>query len=279
MIFVNNKILFLIAVVSTLSFAQTELKLQYNYAVELYNSENYFDAITELKRLQYFDDKKEYSDSINYFIAKSYKAGGKINEAIRYFSLAEIESKTKDKYFNLQIEIVRCNILRKTTDRALHILNLLESDSSFRNKSDEIIYWRGWALMFADQFDEASKQFANINPDHPLKFFAEEINERLYSVTLSKGLSYLIPGAGQFYTGHYLSGALSFGWNMLWGYTAINAFVQNRIFDGFIVGNLLWFRFYRGNFQNAEKFALEENIKIINNGLYFLQTEYLGEKP
>ncbi len=279
MIFVNNKIFFLIAVVSTYSFTQSELESQYNYAVALYNSENYFDAITELKRLQYFDDKKEYSDSINYLIAKSYKAGGKINDAIRYFTLAEIESTTKDKYFDLQIEIVRCNILRKTTDRALQILNLLECDSSLRNKSDEINYWRGWALMFADQFDEASKQFANISHNHPLKLFAEDINDRLYSVSLSKGLSYLIPGAGQFYTGHYFSSALSLGWNILWGYITINAFVQNRILDGFMVGNLLWFRFYRGNFQNAEKFALEENIKIINNGLYFLETEYSGEKP
>ncbi|MBZ0199439.1 MAG: hypothetical protein K8H86_06200 [Ignavibacteriaceae bacterium] len=279
MIFVTKKILFITAVVSTLSFAQTEPELQYNYAVKLYNSENYFDAITELKRLRFFDDKNEYSNSSNYLIAKSYKAGAKFDDAIRYFTLAEIENTNQERYFNLRIEIVRCNILRRTTDRAMQILSSLENDSAYKSKSNQINYWRGWALMFNDRFDEASKQFANINPNHPLKLFAEGIDDKLYSVPVAKSLSYLIPGAGQFYTGNYFSGTLSFGWNLLWGYLTVNAFIQNRIFDGFMVGNLLWFRFYRGNFQNAEKFALEENVKIINDGFYFLQTGYSGEKP
>lgn len=72
---------------------------------------------------------------------------------------------------------------------------------------------------------------------------------------------------------------LSLGWNVLWGYLTIKAFVDERIFDGFVIGNFLWLRFYVGNIQNAETFANEENVKIANKALYYLQYQYEGEKP
>jgi len=89
----------------------------------------------------------------------------------------------------------------------------------------------------------------------------------------------IIPGAGQFYTGEYVSGLLSLGWNVLWGYLTIKSFVDDRIFDGIMVGSLLWLRFYNGNTYNAEKFAEEKNLLISNKALLFLQHGYEGEKP
>jgi hypothetical protein len=65
----------------------------------------------------------------------------------------------------------------------------------------------------------------------------------------------------------------------LWGYTTITAFQANRIFDGIMVADLLWLRFYNGNNQNAEKFAIEKNLEISNNALIYLQNVYQGEKP
>jgi hypothetical protein len=55
--------------------------------------------------------------------------------------------------------------------------------------------------------------------------------------------------------------------------------VEDRIFDGLAVTNLLWFRFYRGNLQNAEKFAVEKNLQITNKSLSYLQYSYKGLKP
>jgi hypothetical protein len=89
----------------------------------------------------------------------------------------------------------------------------------------------------------------------------------------------ILPGFGQFYTGEYLGGLLSIAWNVFAGYLTINAFNQERIFDGIVTANLLWFRFYRGNFQNAEKFAQEKNLLIMNETLNFLQNEFIGLKP
>ncbi len=279
MIFAIKRATLFLSIFTTAAFSQITLQQQHDYAICLYNSEEYFDAITEFKRLLFFDGKNEFTFEANSMIGKSYKAGAKFDDAIRYFVLAQIAAPSEDKVFETQIEIIRCNILRRTTDRALRILSDLEADPSFINNRDEINYWRGWALMFDDRWKDAAAEFNKIEKAHPLNAIAENINEQLYSVTLAKSLSYIIPGVGQFYTGHYFSGALSLAWNILWGYLTVNAFIGDRIFDGLMVGNLLWFRFYRGNIQNAEKFALEENLKIINNGLKYLQNEYNGEKP
>jgi hypothetical protein len=76
-----------------------------------------------------------------------------------------------------------------------------------------------------------------------------------------------------------LSGTLSLGWNILFGYLTINAIVEDRIFDALIIGNFLWLRFYSGNIQNAEKFAVQKNLQISNKALEYLENQYKGEKP
>jgi hypothetical protein len=204
--------------------------------------------------------------------------GGKFSEAIKYFTLAEINTLNDEEIFQAKIENIKINILRRTTTYALTLLSELEKDTRFQNKMNEINYWRGWAYIFSDAWDIAANEFEKAG-NQELKILTAEVHERKYSVTTAKILSYIIPGAGQFYTENYLSGVLSLGWNILFGYLTINSFIEERVVDGLIVGNLLWLRFYRGNIQNAERFAVEKNNKISNEALYFLQHSYKGEKP
>ncbi len=289
MIFVNKKYLYFLIISSSLlffnfsSFSQSnideELKAQFKKANELYNKEEYFDAITELKRLLFFDKKNEYSYSANELIGKTYKIGAKFSEAVQYFFLAGIHSSNNVQLYNSKIEIIKINILRRTISRALTLLDSLSSDICFNDKKSEITYWRGWAYIFDDKWEQAAREFKKIDSGKELKRISEKVENERYSVTKAKILSFIVPGAGQFYTGNYISGILSIGWNLLWGYIAINSFVENRAFDGIIVGELLWLRFYRGNVQNAEKFAEEKNREISNKTLEFLQLNYKGEKP
>ncbi|MBN2572776.1 MAG: hypothetical protein JXA68_11650 [Ignavibacteriales bacterium] len=260
-------------------YAQTSLETQYYYANNLYQNKLYFDAVTEFKRLLFFDEGNKYSYEVSFKIGDSYKQGARFDDAIKYFTLADINAKEDSQRFNAQIEIVKVNILRRTTDRALQLLDSMDANYRFYNKKDEINYWRGWTYMFADDWKKASKCFAQIDYEHELRKLSDAVHKEKYSEPLAKILSFFIPGAGQIYTKHYFSGALSLAWNLLFGYLTIDAFVEDRVFDGVIVGSLLWLRFYQGNYQNAEKFAKEENIKIINNAYRYLQNEYQGEKP
>ena len=259
--------------------AQFNSDEQFYYAKKLYDEEKYFDAVTELKRLLFFDNTNKYSYEANRLIGLSYKQGAKFSDAVYHFTLAEKNFITSEELFETRIEIIKVNILRRSTGRAFFLLDSLQSDKRFMNKIDEINYWRGWAFIFLDDWASASVSFASISPNHDLKSFADSINNQFYNVTLAKVLSIFVPGAGQLYTGEYVSGLISLGWNVLWGYLTVSAFVDDRVFDGFMIGTLLWWRFYTGNLQNAEQFALEKNLNISNDALRYLKNDYSGGKP
>ncbi|MCU0365254.1 MAG: TTC39/IML2 family protein [Ignavibacteriaceae bacterium] len=258
--------------------AQDVFAEQFNYAKRLYEEEKYFDAVTEFKRLLFFYEGDNYSFESNLLIGLSYKEAAKFSEAIQHFTLAELNSSTEDEVFESRIEIIKVNILRRTTQRAFVLLDSLENDVRFRQNSEEINYWRGWAYIFSDDWKKAASYFSKLENCHQLSQICDSLDNDLYNPQLVKFLS-IVPGAGQFYTGEYVSGLISIGWNVLWGYLTINAFMEDRVFDGLMVGTLLWWRFYSGNIQNAEKFAIEKNLKMTNLALRYLQNDYSGKKP
>ncbi len=55
--------------------------------------------------------------------------------------------------------------------------------------------------------------------------------------------------------------------------------MTERAVEGILIGGLLWARFYKGNFQNAEKFAIEKNREVSNKAYEYLAKKYVGEKP
>ena len=258
---------------------QDYLSVQFDYANNLFNSSQYFDAITEYKRVLFFDSTKSYQYEANFKIGESYKAGAKFDDAIRYFSFAELNARNDEEVLETKTQIIRTNILRRTTDRALQLCDELEKESRFRYKTDKINYWRGWAYMFADDWKSAAKSFAKINSNHELKLLAESTDKAKVSVTFAKVISYILPGAGAIYSGKFLSGLMSLGWNALAGYWTINSFIEKRAFDGIVVGELVWLRFYRGAIQNADEIAIAKNLETSNKSLRFLQNEYKGIKP
>ena len=258
---------------------QNVLQNQFNYAKKLFDKEQYYDSITEFKRLLFFDNDRQYGYAANNYIAKAYKAGAKFSDAIIFFTYSGMSAGNAAEMFNAEINIVRINILRRTTDRALQLLDFLAADKRFANKGKEISYWKGWAYIFADEWGKAANSFAESEGSRELYLLCTKVENEKYSVGFAQIISHFIPGAGQIYTGHYLSGLLSLGWNVLWGYLSVTAFIQNRVFDGLAITNFLWLRFYNGNLQNAEKFAVEKNLKISNRALNFLQNEFHGQKP
>ena len=279
MTFVSNKIFLLVVIFAANLFSQNTLEQQFDYANQFLNQEKYYDAITELKRLQFFDKQNIYSFQSNLLIGKSYKAGAKFDEAVKYLTLAEINAKSDEEYFAAKTLNARTNILRRTNKQAERILNDLLIDPRFKSNEKEIKYWIGWNYIFSDDWEKAYEIFNENNLDTTLANLCKSVGDEMYSVDFAKYSSYIIPGFGQFYTGEYISGALSLGWNILFGYLTINAFVEDRIFDAIIIGNFLWLRFYSGNIQNAEKFAVQKNLEISNKALEYLQYSFIGERP
>lgn len=260
-------------------FAQQFLQDQLDNADKLFKTEHYFDAITEYKRALYFSSDTRVHAKINIQIAHCYKAGSHFDNAIKYFSLSEKIITDDSLDFILQSEIIRCNILRKSTQRALQLCDELEKDIRFVSKKEIINYWRGWAFMIADDWESASQCFAQNEDSKELKTLCQQVVKDKVSVTFAKVISYILPGSGQIYSGEIFSGLMSLAWNLAAGYFTVNAFMANRAFDGVVIGELIWLRFYRGNLENAEDFAVEKNLLVANRALNYLQNEYRGQKP
>lgn len=274
-----KKIIYLIILLSPAILPQDAITSQFDYAQNLYNNGKYFDAVTECKRLIFFDTNNQLVYKAYMLMGVSYKMGDKFSESIICFTNAILNTNIENEIFNAKIEIVKANILRRTTDRALQLLDELQKDNKNSVYISTINYWRGWSYIFSGDWGKASKAFSTIDSCKVLQELCSNVNKGLYSEEFSNLISHFIPGAGQIYTGNYLSGFLSLGWNILWGYVTINSFAAERIFDGLVQLNLLWLRFYNGNIQNARKFAAEKNRKIENNALNYLQFQFSGLKP
>ncbi len=259
--------------------AQDEIQRQVEFADNLFHQKLYYDAITEYKRLLFFDSSRKFGFYGNMKIAQSYKGGAKFDEAINYFKKAELSTFDQNEKFEAGIEIIKINILRGTTQRSLDLIEEMSINFNEKEKLKTLDYWKAWTYMFANKWEIAFQIF-NIYPEFAeLSNHCKNVIDEKYSVNFAKLLSYILPGAGQFYTGEYLSGTMSLAWNILFGYLTINSFFEERVFDGFAIGSLLWIRFYRGNFQNAERFAENKNIGIANKKLSYIQQNYQGLKP
>lgn len=254
------------------ALAQTERQVA--LADSLYRAGDYFDAITEYKRLIFFDEQKEYSFAANYRVAECYKAGARFADAVKYYRIAEQRASNKDERWLGSVGAARAHILNGQPQQALDILGGLES--LYIDKRNELNYWKGWAFIFMDDWQSASNEFKN--SDTALAAFTDSVANEFYSPRTAMLLS-MIPGLGQIYTGSYLDAALSLGWNALWGYTSVKAFLDDRILDGLLVTNLLWVRFYRGGIENAENKAVEKNNKIKIEALNHLQKTFMGARP
>lgn len=261
-----------------ISFAQQYLDAQFKSACSLYDNGDFFNAITEFKRLLFFDEQNKYSFIGNMYLGKSYKGGAFLDDAIKYFSLAKKNATDPEEFYQSQTEIIRCNILRRTIPKAFQLIKELEDDSRFTDKKNDLIYWRAWAYIFADDWESAAQEFETIDKNHELKSFCNDVAGQKFSGTLLFLASAIIPGFGQIYTGNEFSGILSLAWCGLFGYLSINSFYADRIFDGFVYTGL-FLRFHRGNIQNVNKFVKQENIAISNRALDYLQYKYAGLKP
>lgn len=275
----NKFFLFLLVGLSEISFGQNLLHSQYELALKLFAEEKYFDAITEFKRLQFFDSLNQYQFLANKYIALSYKNGGKYDLALKYLTLTNRLSADYDSTFKLKIEMVKIHLLRRNIPQAFKLLKDLVDDEHSKKFSKEIYYWIGWTYIFNDEWENAANEFSKVDPNHELKRLCMNVSNMLYSKTTARILSYVLPGAGQFYTGNYLSGILSLGWVTLWSVLSINAFAADRIFDGVMISNFLAFRFYNGNLENADNFVEQYNTELTNWMLNYLQYNYFGEKP
>jgi hypothetical protein len=135
-----NSILLLIFLAVTAIIPQDRLDEQLTKAKTMYFHEEYFNSITELKRLIFFDNKKQFSYTANELIGECYKKGAKLTEALSYFTRAEIATTKPEEVYNCRINMIKINILRRTTGRALSLLDALEKRRLITGEGGHIFF-------------------------------------------------------------------------------------------------------------------------------------------
>jgi len=259
--------------------AKDLLRRQYDYARALQTEGKIFDAVTEYERLICFDTLRLYAFDANKNIADCYRRAAQFKNAIRYTGQSIVCAKNQKTMYEQKTELVKLHILNRSFASAANVLHEIEQDPTFTNHSKEIHYWRGWMSLFQDDWEMAAREFAFVDSAAALGQFCLQMQEKRCPVTTLKIFSAIIPGSGQMLTGHVWSGLLSLGWNVLWGYLTFDAALANRAGDALLIGDLLWLRFYTGNIENAEKFAVEKNTLLFQDALRYLQDEFKGAKP
>lgn len=277
---VRSVVIFLILLITAYTFPQSPDAVSlFTKGKELYGSEKYFQAITELKRFLFFSKDSAAGHQANLMIATAYRRGGFYRLASPFFLNARDLARSSEEKTTALIEHAKNEILKGTPETALKILQITSAQTDDQARSSEITYWKGIAELFSGNLSEAAVHLEILSPGDTLAVLCRLGEEELVNPRAYKLISAFLPGIPQIYLGEYSSGFLSLFWCGLWGYTTANAFAADRIFDGIMTGNFLFFRFYNGNLENAELFGQNHNTRIKNSILSFYQNNYNGLKP
>lgn len=257
------------------------------FADSLFNNEDYFNAITEYKRLIFLFPTKENQFIGNYKIALSYKAGGFFDLAENYLHNSLKYASNTERIFSIKIELLKLYILKNDIDKINLILQELISRKDFVKYNQEIKYWMAISLIFSKDYSKASQILKELNKsENDFKRYSVDLITMIDSVNFEvknentfKFASAILPGMGQILLGKYSEGIFTFLWNVFWLGLSIQQFNIGHSLEGITILVLPFFRFYLGNIENTEKLVQEHNNVQHKNLLKYLQEKYKGPKP
>lgn len=253
-----HSLFLLIALVSSQTFGE-ELLLGDNevfrFATFLYRNGEYYRAISEYKRLEYYFPNSNLNSVAKLQIGRSYLAGGQTDEAIRYWKLKlEDDDFAAEEYFRIKILL------------GISLLDLdREKTFSLRKKN----------------IDAALDQLSGI--DKPI-FEARLINDFIddwntrpkpeyKSPWLAGGMSVVLPGSGSFYAGRYLEGVYAFFITSLFYLATSDAFSHEKEELGYLFG-FFTLAFYGGSIYVAVNSVHKLNDKIQSDELFRLRKKH-----
>jgi tetratricopeptide (TPR) repeat protein len=233
-------------------------------ADSLFAKKEYGNSIKKYKRAIYFS-KGEYG--IYKKTADAYYTQKKYEFACNYYDSSLFENRDTN-YEEIIFCKTDCYIFMNQYDSALNCLNRLNPEKS-NNLKKKINFYKGIISFSTYDYDEAETFFIISLSD--TAFQAKDdiktlfMKKRLFKNPehMSAGImSLIVPGTGQFYSGHVKSGINSLVLIGIISVIAIDMGMRFCFIDPFI-SILPWFiRYYRGGYLNAKDFASEKlNLK------------------
>lgn len=244
-------------------------------AEKFFNSENYYDAITEYRRYIYFNSEKK-DDGISYAhykIGLAYRNQGKWDESLNALRRSIQTANTEHIRDDRKIDLAVVMIAGGDYSAAEFYLIKVEMFSNIPELKRKAAFFRGVSIIYSFKWEQAREAFQiyfNNNPENKsdelgkkLDFLlAKAQNLKYKSTKLAKILSTILPGSGQIYSGDWRNGINALAINTATGYLLVNDLIKRRYLDAIFNSLFLFERFYRGNRYHAEESAKKHNQNI-----------------
>ncbi|MCP4584238.1 MAG: hypothetical protein GY839_21710 [candidate division Zixibacteria bacterium] len=237
----------------------------------LFDSENYYEAVTEYQRYIFFNPDDEYLGDVHRRIGLAYRNMGQwqsAKDAIRKSIYTAADDSIRDER---KIDLAVVLISSGNYSAAEMELLRLSYFSSYPSLKQRASFFLAVSCIYAYKWEEARVAFrdytgnprglspANANADSSFK---AAVNLKLKSPGLAKTLSTFLPGSGQIYAGGFFNGLNALLLNSAMGYFVIDGLANKEYGDALVRYFLTFFRYYRGNRENAYNLALDYNEKL-----------------
>ncbi len=264
--------------VDTLFCANNDLKkinfkFSLKYGLELFNNNDYYRAITEFKRYNFFIKNKHNNDMASYYMGLSYFKGGEFKKAKNvFYSILESDNNDfiEDSYIRLgdisfqrefqkvvQHKYYDFSLPDFNPDNYFHYLNNYRTAGKYSDEALSKILFSymlnfnlGKSAYFMNSMKFRDKKYKSIVYDLKKDFYRiKNVSEK--SAAFATVLSIVIPGAGQIYAGEVKEGFIALGVNASFITLSILAYKNYSKFVGLLLG-YYELTFYFGNINNAQ---------------------------
>ncbi len=250
-------------------------------AEEHFRREQYDEAITEYKRHLFLSADDAHRADMHYRIGLACCHEKNWSRARNHLQAAESLALTVELRYRARLRRAQSLLSQGLLEQARWSFRDLLSDpmvSGDKQRSAEVQYWAGVCALRTGEWVRAAG-ILRLLEDHsahsPYPYRAQTLAQAAregYHLprrwpALAGGLSILLPGSGQIYSGHIWDGLFSLALNVSVGYVTIDAFRDGRQLDGILLTTLLWSRFYFGGQQNAIRYARDYNRAALEKHL------------
>jgi len=236
------------------------------FADHLLHDGEYFRAITEYRRFLFTYPDDARATMALFRMGQAFYRGESYVEALQTFR--ELERRDPEGSYGQQARLWQGESLLRQAQYAAaeQVYTRFIDQTDHASRTPYAHYQRGWTFLYRRQWQEASRAWQRVPPDHPLYPAAQQLvsesqaGERLpqKSPALSGLLSGLLPGIGQLYNGRRGDALLAFLLNGLFIAGTIEAIDHGELA---VAGVLSFFEagWYVGNVYGAVNGAHKHN--------------------
>jgi len=261
------------------------------FADYLYAKKDYFRAITEYKRVKFNTSDEDTKKLCSFSIAKSYYKSSKFKSSIRHLTpLLKKEESNKELVKNANLYVSLNFIGLKAGGLALDYLD--QADQIEPNRFG--IFYKGYLEAEKMNLKKSNLLFRQVydnNLNNSLGKLSLELSEEVLkgseinskSPLVASIMSSIVPGSGQFYSGHYSDGLQSLIYVSSFALATFAAYRYDKEFGSNYAPSILCASvtatFYISNIIGAKTTAEFYNIKRRENFLKKIREKVFNIDP